>query len=115
MRKQEITANINPDEKVPVNWREQDYMTTALRFTLGNTTLEDYINAPIFTTKELARKQIVDFCDGCDLLKADGTCGLNDGERIQPIYVARGWCGWTQENKIRGQRTAAGFVPQEKP
>ena len=56
----------------------------------------------------ISEQAIADFCHGCDRLRADNTCAINN-PNDQARYVNRNWCGDASVNGKGGVMASAGF------
>lgn len=96
-----------PKEVVPVQWKKDDALVAAIRLSLGDISLQEFMDLPQNTITTLTGEQINRFCGPCDNFGPDGVCVL--GRQDQTRYVAREWCGWASVNGNRGTMTDTGF------
>ncbi len=61
--------------------------------------------------REKDRKQIIEFCRGCDFLnKRDKSCIQVGGNQL--MVTKRGLCDSAMVNGARGTMTSNGFIPE---
>jgi hypothetical protein len=59
-------------------------------------------------------KEMLDFCEGCNLRQSSGECML--GQRGQTIFFKQGYCEWSARKFpsgeiVRGVKTKEEFIP----
>lgn len=94
------------EERVPVQWKGDDYLVAGLKLALGEVSQREFAALPQIAVDFITKGQIEKFCGPCDLFE-DGLCRL--GLQDQTRYVARQWCGYSSVNRKGGVMTEKGF------
>lgn len=102
-------TNPGKERTLGVNWTPTDYSVARLAVQEGVIDVGEFLGLPQMRISKITKGEILQFCQGCDLLGSDGVCTLGLEDQVR--YAARESCGWASEDGVRGQMTSKGFTP----